>query len=238
MSEDRPDEDTGNSDKSDAEAFRRHWEQLEGSLGPPDADPKSREKFSAKFRYAQTELLRWLRIGIVFLLVVSVLGGILYTATGSWPVIVGVESRSMDPNILKGDLVILTDPARFAPAAADTSIGLVTYRVGRERGYRSLGSYGSVIVFRKPDASSSAVIHRVRFQVEAGENWVLHADDAHIQSAKCQDLQYCPAPHDGFITKGDANPYYDQASGIAPPVRAKWVVGVARVRIPLGSVTA
>jgi signal peptidase len=45
-------------------------------------------------------------------------------------------------------------------------------------------------------------------------------------------LQHCPAPYDGFITKGDANPQYDQVSGIAAPVQERDIAGVARVRVP------
>ncbi|PSQ56593.1 MAG: hypothetical protein BRD23_09325 [Halobacteriales archaeon SW_9_67_25] len=32
---------------------------------------------------------------------------------GTWPVVVGIESGSMEPNIAAGDLVVLTAPGRF-----------------------------------------------------------------------------------------------------------------------------
>jgi signal peptidase len=50
-----------------------------------------------------------------------------------------------------------------------------------------------------------------------------------------------PAPHAGYITKGDNNPGYDQQSlgvdtvnGKVPvePVKPEWVVAVAKVRVP------
>jgi signal peptidase len=53
-----------------------------------------------------------------------------------------------------------------------------------------------------------------------------------MDASNCEQLQYCPAPYDGFITKGDANPQYDQVSGIAAPVEERDIAGVARVRVP------
>jgi len=39
----------------------------------------------------------------------------------------------------------------------------------------------------------------------------------------CTELSTCPAPHDGYVTYGDANGEYDQSAGIAPVVRAEWI---------------
>ena len=68
--------------------------------------------------------------------------------------------------------------------------------------------------------------------VEEGENWYDRADDRFHGAENCEQLRNCPAPHDGYITHGDNNPRYDQASGLAEPVRAEWVTGVARLRVP------
>jgi len=186
-----------------------------------------------RLRHAQSGPLLWLRMGLVVVAGTVLLGTIVFAIAGTWPLVVGIESGSMEPNIAQGDMVVLTATDRFAPAAADTGTGIVTYRTGQERNYRSFGSYGSVVVFEKPD-ESGAVIHRVHFRVAAGENWVERANQSYVAGADCAAIQYCPAPHDGFITKGDANEHYDQATGLVPPVRSEWVVGVGRFRLPLG----
>jgi signal peptidase len=243
VTEDRPDTDrSGRPDperegppggESDDEEFRRHWEQLSDSARPPETRQAESRGILVRFRYAQSGPLLWLRMGLFIATIVVVTGAVLFAIAGTWPLVVGVESGSMEPHIAKGDLVVLTATDRFAPAAADTDIGVVTYKAGRDRGYRSFGSYGSVVVFTKPDGSG-AVIHRVHFRVEAGENWVPRANDSYLSGEGCATVQHCPAPHDGFITKGDANPEYDQSGGLVPPVRAEWIDGAARARVPLG----
>jgi signal peptidase len=77
------------------------------------------------------------------------------------------------------------------------------------------------------------VIHRAHLWVEDGENWYDRANPDYHGAASCAELLNCPAPHAGFITKGDNNAGYDQVIGITSPVRASWVVGVAHVRVPL-----
>jgi len=221
------------SPRPDDEAFRRHWEEVRGSHRPPDSGQTVGRGFLSRLRHAQSGPLLWLRVGLVIVTGTVVLGGLLFALAGTWPVVVGIESGSMEPNIAEGDMVVLTAPDRFPPAAADTRLGVVTYRTGKERNYRSFGSYGSVVVFRKPDGSG-AVIHRVRFRVAAGENWVERANQSYVGGEDCAAVEYCPAPHDGFITKGDANPHYDQATGLVPPVRSDWVIGVGRFRLPPG----
>jgi signal peptidase len=158
----------------------------------------------------------------------------------------------MEPHIGKGDLVFVMEEERFAGAGATVadgeSTGVVTYRTGQETGYTKFTQPGDVIVFR-PDGSGLAtpIIHRAMFWVEDGENWFDRADpDAVGRYEACETdddpetdtgLPGCPAPHSGFITKGDndaTNGLYDQVAGIAgEPVRPDWIVGTAEFRIPL-----
>jgi signal peptidase len=70
------------------------------------------------------------------------------------------------------------------------------------------------------------------FHVEEGENWYDRADERYHNADDCGELRNCPAPHGGFVTLGDNNRQYDQANGLAEPVAAEWVIGVARVRVP------
>jgi signal peptidase len=164
--------------------------------------------------------------------IVLVIGLILFGVSGVWPPMVAVESGSMEPNMEVGDLVFVTEPGRLAPDAANNDIGVVTHEVGEAVDYRTFGSYGSVVIYRPPGRTASPIIHRAMFRVEEGENWYDRADDRYHSAADCGELSHCPAPHDGFITRGDNNGQYDQANGLAAPVRADWVTGVARVRVP------
>ncbi|WP_280536048.1 S26 family signal peptidase [Halopenitus sp. POP-27] len=174
----------------------------------------------------------WIRDVVSSVLIVLAIGALLFAVTGVWPPMVAVESGSMDPNMQKGDLIVVTEPGRLAPAAATNDVGVVPAAVAEREGYRSFGAPGSVIVYTFPGRIGSPIIHRTMFHVEAGENWVDRADDRYLSADTCSAVQNCPAPHSGYITKGDNNGRYDQASGIAPPVKPEWVTGVARVRLP------
>lgn len=81
--------------------------------------------------------------------------------------------------------------------------------------------------------SASPIIHRARFHVSAGENRYPRADPSAFPASVegCGDVPQRPAPHAGYITKGDANTHYDQAAGV-PPVRPRWVEAKAQVRVP------
>ncbi|WP_128905023.1 S24/S26 family peptidase [Halorubrum amylolyticum] len=185
-----------------------------------------------RFRHDREGPLMWVREMLSSVAIVLVIGLILFGVSGVWPPMVAVESGSMEPNMEVGDLVFVTEPGRLAPDAADNDIGVVTHEGGEAADYRTFGSYGSVVIYRPPGRTASPIIHRAMFRVEEGENWYDRADDRYHSAADCGELNHCPAPHDGFITLGDNNGEYDQANGLAAPVRADWVTGVARVRVP------
>lgn len=174
----------------------------------------------------------WIREMLSSVAIVLVLGLLLFGVSGVWPPMVAVESGSMEPNMEVGDLVFVTEPGRFAPDAAANDIGVVTHEEGTAADYRTFGSYGSVVIYQPPGRTASPIIHRAMFRVEEGENWYDRADDQYHNADDCGELQHCPAPHGGFITLGDNNGAYDQANGLAAPVRNDWVTGVARVRVP------
>lgn len=163
-------------------------------------------------------------------LIVLVVGLLLFAVSGIWPPMVAVESQSMEPSLERGDLVFVTDPDRYGP---DGDADVVTVHEATD--YRSLGSPGDVVVYQTPNRrrrGQSPVIHRAMFRVEGGENWYDRANPQFVQADNCKELRHCPAPHDGYITKGDNNAYYDQAARIAPPVRRGWVRAEAQFRIP------
>jgi signal peptidase len=142
------------------------------------------------------------------LLIVAVIIVIAYAATGTWHIGFAVESGSMEPNMQVGDLIFVKAPHRTT---------ITTYEEGKMTGYTSFNKYGDVIIYRPNGYESvTPIIHRARYWVEEGEA---------MPNGK-------PAPHAGYITKGDNNTYYDQPSLGVEPVKPEWVVAVAKARIP------
>ena len=167
--------------------------------------------------------------------IVLLVGVLLFAVSGVWPPMVAVESGSMEPNMYRGDLVFVMEEHRLVPAGAVGDTGVVTVETAGAGGdvYRRFGGPGDVIVFSPDGSARTPVIHRAQFWVEEGENWYPRADASHLQGGSCAAVPNCPAPHAGFVTKGDANGYYDQVSGISGPVRPAWIKGTAELRVPL-----
>jgi signal peptidase len=185
----------------------------------------------SRIRSAEDGPFRILREVLVNVAVVVLVGMVLFAVSGVWPPMVAVESGSMEPHMHKGDLVFVTEPGRFVPDSGDAR-GVVTYGTARETGYRSFGSFGSVVVYDNPTRPGPPIIHRAHFWVEEGENWYPRADPTAMSADSCAETSFCPAPHAGYVTKGDNNEHYDQANGISGPVKPSWVTGVAQVRVP------
>ncbi|MDZ5810696.1 S26 family signal peptidase [Halorubrum sp. AD140] len=207
-------------------------DRSEASVGDPTEVDTELAGLLYRFRHDREGALMWIRELLSSVAIVLAIGLILFGVSGVWPPMVAVESGSMEPNMEVGDLVFVTEPGRLAPDAADNDVGVVTYENGETVDYRTFGSYGSVVIYRPPGRTASPIIHRAMFHVEEGENWYDRADDEYHDAGNCEELNHCPAPHDGFITLGDNNGEYDQANGLAAPVRAEWITGVARVRVP------
>ena len=171
---------------------------------------------------------------------VLLLGVYLFAISGVWPPMVAIESGSMEPNMQINDLAFVMDTDRFQPGASEDigpgDTGVVTAAVGAETGYSQFGRSGDVIIYQ-PDGNGqrTPIIHRAMFWVEEGENWCENeaVDPVYLGNIDT-DSNQCVVPHDGFITKGDDNPTYDQAGTqqISDPVRPDWVVGTAEMRIP------
>lgn len=175
-------------------------------------------------------------LGLVMVVVVFmiVVGGVV-------PPVVAVASESMEPNLERGDMVYVMDTERRQPQYAKrhegSSTGVVPADVGDRYRHTKFGEPGDVIVFY-PDGHEQLTpfVHRAMFWVDEGEDWYDRADPAYLGSAdNCRQLQHCPAPNAGFITKGDneqSNPVYDQVQPVTKPVHPTWIVGTAVARIP------
>ncbi|MGB9951833.1 S26 family signal peptidase [Haloarcula marismortui] len=166
---------------------------------------------------------------------VMLVGALLFAVSGVWPPLVAIESGSMEPHIDTGDMVFVMDAERFP--GQEARHGVVTAATGAETGYRTFQQSGDVIVF-EPNGNEqrTPIIHRSMLWVDAGENWYDRANQTYIGSAdSCDELRNCPAPHAGFITKGDnkvTNTRYDQVTGASTVVRPEWVIGTGIFRIP------
>ncbi|WP_226482197.1 S26 family signal peptidase [Natrinema amylolyticum] len=171
------------------------------------------------------------------LAIIAVLVLLLFGISGTWPSFVAVESGSMEPNVREGDLVFVVDDDRFAGGSAVAETGVVTLESGRASGHERFASPGDVVIFvPNGDPTETPTIHRAHFWVEAGERWVeTKADPDSLNGATCNEIVTCPAPHDGFVTKGDANPGYDQlprSGADTTIVSPDWITGKAMLRVP------
>lgn len=145
------------------------------------------------------------------LAVLAIVMAALYVYAGVWPPMVSVTSYSMIPHMDRGDIVFIQGPDRG---------DIRTYEGQESVGYAMFGETGDVIVYRPYGHTNvTPVIHRaIRFVNESEPMW--HNGP--------------PAPHAGYITMGDANPYCDQMEDICrgQPVKKEWVIGVARYGVP------
>ncbi|WP_255151567.1 S26 family signal peptidase [Halorarius halobius] len=202
-----------------------------------DTGPRTLREWVEWFRTTDEGAVVWVREVVTSAGAVLAVGLLLFAISGVWPPMVAVESSSMHPNMNTGDLVFVMEEHRLSPEFATAETGVVTYQTGEREGYTKFSAPGDVIIYRPDNRSGTPIIHRARFWVDDGENWYDRANRSYVGSAdNCNELRYCPAPHAGFITKGDnenTNRRYDQVNGLSPPVRPGWVVGTAEVGIPL-----
>ncbi|GAA0301502.1 S26 family signal peptidase [Halarchaeum salinum] len=204
---------------------------------PGDDVPDPRDGPLATLRWLRrtdNEVVIFVRELAASALVVAVIGLLLFAVSGLWPPLVAVESGSMTPNLQKNDLVFVMEEHRFPGPGTTDDTGVVTYRTGQANGYTEFHEPGDVVVYEPDgDGRSTPVIHRARFWVADGENWYDEANESYVDGAQgCPSLPDCPAPHAGFVTKGDSNGYYDQVRDISSPVKPSWIRGIAEFRIP------
>ena len=189
------------------------------------------------FRTTDDGAAVYLRDIVTSVAAVLLVGAVLFGISGIWPPMVAVESGSMEPNMERGDLIFIVDNERFTPDEAisndGSTTGVVPADVAAEHDRTKFSDHGDVIIFLPNGEHPIQVIHRAMLWVEDGENWYDRADPDAIGGAEdCDELEACPAPNGGFITKGDDNGDYDQVNQLSDPVKPEWITGTAEVRIP------
>jgi len=155
----------------------------------------------------------WIKALLIAIIVMAVIKVSHYATTGLQQGFV-IGSNSMNPNMQSGDLILVQ---------SSQLVDIKTYEDSKLLDYKSFNDYGDVIAY-KPFGKerSSPIIHRAMYYVEEGKPMWINGP---------------PAPHAGYITKGDnvkTNPSYDQQGGISynQPVKNEWIIGVAKVRDP------
>src|SRR6056297_1547205 len=88
-------------------------------------------------------------VGLVLLIAL-----VLFGASGVWPPLVAVESGSMEPNMQRGDMILVVDAERFVGDGAIEGTGVVTAETGADTGYSKFANAGDVIIFR-PNGSEA-----------------------------------------------------------------------------------
>ena len=159
-------------------------------------------------------------VGDIAVSVAIVLGAatLVYAVLGAWPPVVMPEGGSMEPGIETGSVIFVSGPSGLVTDASKGHRGVITHEQGKNMGYRTFGDYGDVVIYRPKGDNGRSIIHRAMFYVKEGETYEIGGLTK-------------VAPHDGFVTKGDSNSYYDQERGISV-VKPEWVEGKAEYEIP------
>jgi signal peptidase I len=158
--------------------------------------------------------------------VVAVVGTIallLYLVCGTWPAVVTIESKSMDPNMKIGDLVVVVQKDRYGE--------FMDWDTGKQANVTKFSGYGDVIIY-KPNGMTTVhpIIHRAITYVTAG-TLVTEIRGSQLR------VNYTP-DQSGYITWGDNNPAPDQFAsypgiGTPGPVTDEQIVGKALFSVPL-----
>ncbi len=105
---------------------------------------------------------------IAVIIMVIIIGG-LYWYTGNWPPMVVIESNSMmhgdDSNvgtIDTGDLVLVK--------SINNRKDITTYVEGKKNDYKTYGSYGDVVIYKKNGLDDTPVIHRAVVFIEYNDS--------------------------------------------------------------------
>jgi signal peptidase len=187
-----------------------------------------------RFIRPETEVGKLFRDVTVTIVTVSTIFLIIFVISGVWPPFVTVTSGSMEPEMSRGDLILLELTTADSPPGGYGDTGIVPVDRAESAGHTAFGDPGDVIIYR-PDGSTSEtpIIHRAHFWVDEGEDWYERANPEFLGGAiDCTELANCPAPNAGFVTKGDANQVYDQALAFSTPVEPDWIIAEANFRIP------
>ncbi len=206
-----------------------------------------------RFWRSEDERISAVRDIVIALLIVLAILTSLWAYTGQWfgVPMVAIESGSMmhlnEPfgrigTIDAGDMVLLVKVSSREDILTRGSSKGGEMAKG-DKGFKSYGDYGDVIVYRKYGRTDEdPIIHRamcwITYHEEYGTYTVEEYGLYNVSSITISELglyNYKPT-HSGFITKGDnpiTNDRCDQAGGICrEPIKVEWITGKARGELP------
>lgn len=221
----------------------------------------SLKRFHAKYLAPQGEdghytLIHDVLIAIIVVLVIIIA---IYAYTRTWPPVVVVESGSMQHSTDSSSLGVIDTGDIVMVKSVDSEDDITTWAEGKEKGYKTYGEYGDVIIYDKNGKGGTPVIHRAIVYIrvnttnkEPGDPFTFDVPEWGIYNNRTIDyyipelnlqIRYTPTRgHDGYLTKGDnryTNRRIDQESGISDidgvvveQVSINWVLGVARGEVP------
>lgn len=189
---------------------------MDRKIDDGDSNEESEEKSS------------WSRVLLESLVIFIIIVVIPYMISGVWPPFVSVVSGSMDPNMERGDMILVVDEDRYA---GEKSIsGIEDSRNATEIDFNKKGDV--IVYYPNGDESTTPIIHRAIYHTQKSENWVEEVNKTNLRNNDCELTPNCPAPNSGFITLGDNNNQYDQSAELSRPVKPEWIVGRAEIKIP------
>lgn len=170
----------------------------------------------------------WGRILAESFIIFAVIVLIPYIIGGVWPPFVSVVSGSMDPNMVKGDMIYVVENERYSSSSSVNGVDISTN--GTEDNFNRKGDV--IIYYSNGNKQSTPIIHRAIYYTNESENWVDDVSNEYLRHNNCSKVMNCPAPNSGYITLGDNNNDYDQSAGLSKPVKEGWVRGKAHFRVP------
>ncbi len=106
---------------------------------------------------------------IVSLVVISIIMSAIYVYTENWPPVVVIISSSMVHNRAESDVGTVDIGDIVFIKKVHQRNDITSWVQGRERGYKTYGDYGDVIVYRKDGGKETPVIHRAIVWVDVNE---------------------------------------------------------------------
>lgn len=170
----------------------------------------------------------WGRVLAESFIIFAIIVLIPYLIGGVWPPFVSVVSGSMEPNMVKGDMIYVVDNERYSHQNSVNGVDISTNST--EENFNRKGDV--IIYYPNGNKQNTPIIHRAIYHTNESENWVDDVDNRYLNHNDCNKVRNCPAPNSGYITLGDNNNAYDQSAGLSKPVQEEWIRGKAHIRIP------
>ena len=144
----------------------------------PDKEEEDDDEEEPTFKEYALGLVRDIVIAVIIMVIII---GSLWWYTDNWPPMVVVESNSMMHGSDSSIDVIDTGDLVLVKNIHNNKNEIVTYVEGEKTNYKTYGSYGDVIIFKKNGLDDTPVIHRAVV-------WIIYNASGHNNFQDLQDL--------------------------------------------------